>query len=85
MAPFTQKKWALGATNTTPAPDAIEFIRDQARQRPGEITLIALAPLSNIEALQRRDPIIAVCLSLDENDTQRLIIDTLAPQPSGIP
>lgn len=54
--PFTQKKWALGATDTAPAPDAIEFIRDQVRKRPGEITLIALAPLSNIEALQRRDP-----------------------------
>jgi len=34
MAPFTQKKWAFGATDTTPAPDAIEFIRDQARHRP---------------------------------------------------
>jgi inosine-uridine nucleoside N-ribohydrolase len=54
--PFTQSKWALGATDTSPAPDAIEFIRAQARKRPGEITLIALAPLSNIEALQRRDP-----------------------------
>ncbi|HEY0767776.1 MAG TPA: nucleoside hydrolase, partial [Steroidobacteraceae bacterium] len=54
--PFTQKKWALGATDTSPAPDAIEFIRQQARGHPGEITLIALAPLSNIEALQRRDP-----------------------------
>ncbi|MDB6091603.1 MAG: hypothetical protein JWN85_4387 [Gammaproteobacteria bacterium] len=54
--PFTQKKWALGATDTTPAPDAIEFIREQVRRRPGEITLIALAPLSNIEALQRTDP-----------------------------
>ncbi|MFL6601655.1 MAG: nucleoside hydrolase [Steroidobacteraceae bacterium] len=54
--PFTQKKWALGATDTTAAPDAIEFIRDQVRKRPGEITLLALAPLSNIEALQRRDP-----------------------------
>jgi inosine-uridine nucleoside N-ribohydrolase len=54
--PFTQKKWALGAVDTTPAPDAIEFIRDQVRKRPGEITLLALAPLSNIEALQRRDP-----------------------------
>src|SRR5216683_2906397 len=29
--PFTQRRWALGATDTTPAPDAIEFIRDQAR------------------------------------------------------
>ena len=54
--PFTQRKWAIGAADTTPAPDAIEFIREQARNRPGEITLIALAPLSNIEALQRRDP-----------------------------
>jgi inosine-uridine nucleoside N-ribohydrolase len=54
--PFTQKKWAMGAVDTAPAPDAIELIRDQVRKRPGEITLIALAPLSNIEALQRRDP-----------------------------
>jgi inosine-uridine nucleoside N-ribohydrolase len=54
--PFTQRKWALGATNTSPAPDAIEFIREQSHRRPGQITLVALAPLSNIEALQRRDP-----------------------------
>jgi inosine-uridine nucleoside N-ribohydrolase len=56
MVPFTQRKWALGATDTSAAPDAIEFIREQAQRRPGQITLIALAPLSNIEALQRRDP-----------------------------
>jgi inosine-uridine nucleoside N-ribohydrolase len=54
--PFTQRRWALGGTDTSPAPDAIEFIRAQARKRPGEITLLALAPLTNIEALQRRDP-----------------------------
>lgn len=54
--PFTQRKWAMGALDTSAAPDAIEFIRDQVRKRPGEITLLALAPLSNIEALQRRDP-----------------------------
>jgi len=53
--PFTQKNWAMRASDTTPAPDAIDFIRDQVRKRPGEITLIALAPLSNIEALERRD------------------------------
>jgi inosine-uridine nucleoside N-ribohydrolase len=46
----------MGAIDTAPAPDAIEFLRDQVRKRPGEITLIALAPLTNIEALQRRDP-----------------------------
>lgn len=54
--PFTQKKWASGATDTTPAPDAIAFIRDRVHEHPGEITLIALAPLSNIEALQQRAP-----------------------------
>jgi inosine-uridine nucleoside N-ribohydrolase len=54
--PFTQKRWASGATDTAPAPDAIGFIRDQVHKRPGEITLIALAPLSNVEALQQRAP-----------------------------
>jgi inosine-uridine nucleoside N-ribohydrolase len=54
--PFTQKKWASGALDTTAAPDAIPFIRDQVSQHPGQITLIALAPLSNIEALQQRAP-----------------------------
>ena len=54
--PFTQRHWAEGATDKTPAPDAVEFIRDQVSRRPGEITLIALAPLSNIEALQQRAP-----------------------------
>jgi inosine-uridine nucleoside N-ribohydrolase len=54
--PFTQKKWAEGATDRTPPPDAIEFIRDQVNRHPGQITLIALAPLSNIEALQKQAP-----------------------------
>jgi inosine-uridine nucleoside N-ribohydrolase len=55
-APFTQKQWALGAADTSPAPDAVEFLRAQLEQHPGEITLVALAPLSNIEALQHADP-----------------------------
>ena len=50
---FTQKQWALGATDTTPAPDAIEFIRAQVRKRPGAITLLALAPLSNVGRWRR--------------------------------
>ena len=55
-APFTQKKWASAAGDQSPAPDAVEFIRKQVSQRPGEITLIALAPLSNVEALHERAP-----------------------------
>jgi inosine-uridine nucleoside N-ribohydrolase len=54
--PFTQKQWAMGAADSRPAPNAIGFIRDQARARPGEITLIALAPLANVRALLERDP-----------------------------
>jgi inosine-uridine nucleoside N-ribohydrolase len=54
--PFTQKKWASAAVDQSPAPDAIEFIREQVNRRPGEITLVALAPLSNIEALQGQAP-----------------------------
>ena len=54
--PFTQRKWALGATDTSPAPDAIEFISKQAHKHPAGITLLALAPLSNIESLARRHP-----------------------------
>jgi inosine-uridine nucleoside N-ribohydrolase len=55
-ASFTQRKWAEGATDSRPAPDAIDFIREQVRAHPGQITLLALAPLTNIEALQQRDP-----------------------------
>jgi len=54
--PFTQKKWASGAHDQSPAPDAIEFMRKQVNQRAGEITLVALAPLSNIEALHAQAP-----------------------------
>ena len=54
--PFTQRTWALGASDTSPAPDAIEFISEQAHKHPAKITLVALAPLSNIEALARRHP-----------------------------
>ena len=54
--PFTQKQWALGGRAQGPAPDAIEFLRTVTLQRPGQITLVALAPLTNIEALHARDP-----------------------------
>jgi len=54
--PFTQKTWALGAVDTSPAPDAIDFIRAETAKRPGEITLVALAPMTNVQALLARDP-----------------------------
>jgi len=53
---FTQKRWALGATDVSPAPDAVDFIRAQTARRPGKITLIELAPMTNLQALIQRDP-----------------------------
>ena len=53
---FTQRRWAVGAADTSPAADAVEFLRTQAARRPGDITLLALAPLSNLAALEAREP-----------------------------
>ncbi len=56
-APFTQARW--GEQFAAPAkgwPNAIDFILDAARRNPGEVTLISLAPLSNVGALIRKDP-----------------------------
>jgi inosine-uridine nucleoside N-ribohydrolase len=54
--PFTQRRWAEGASDQSPAPDAIAFIAAQAAGRPGQITLVALAPLSNVQAVLARHP-----------------------------
>jgi purine nucleosidase len=54
---FTQARWAQG--QATPAggwPDAIPFLSAQIRRYPGQITLIAIAPFSNIGALIDKDP-----------------------------
>jgi len=37
-------------------PDAIEFILETIRKNPGEVTLISIAPLTNVGALLRKDP-----------------------------
>ncbi len=54
--PFSQMRWAQGALDKSPAPDAVSFIREQVMKRPGEITLLALAPMTNLEALIKADP-----------------------------
>jgi inosine-uridine nucleoside N-ribohydrolase len=53
---FTQADWAAAAPEPPPGVGAPAFIRDEVRKRPGQITLIALAPLSNIEDLLDHDP-----------------------------
>jgi len=52
---FSQKPWAEQGIARTYG-DAVAFLLDQIRQHPGEITLLALGPLTNIEAAIDRDP-----------------------------
>jgi inosine-uridine nucleoside N-ribohydrolase len=52
---FTQAEWAkAGAVNTHG--DAVDFLLDQIRKNPNEITLIAIGPLTNIGVAIDRDP-----------------------------
>ncbi|GGG85109.1 inosine-uridine preferring nucleoside hydrolase [Edaphobacter dinghuensis] len=54
---FTQRAYAEEqAEPSHPYPDAIATSLDLIRKSPGEITLIAIAPLSNIGAMIDRDP-----------------------------
>jgi purine nucleosidase len=52
---FTQSKWAEGTPDRT-YPDAIEFVLDTIRRDPGQVTLVAVAPLTNVGALIAKDP-----------------------------
>lgn len=54
--PFTQRAWAQAGADRSAAPDAADFIAAAASAHPGEVTLLALAPLVNVETLIRRDP-----------------------------
>jgi purine nucleosidase len=54
-SPFTQAAWArAGATRRYG--DAVQFLLNQIKAHPGEITLLALGPLTNIGAAIDRDP-----------------------------
>lgn len=55
--PFTQAAWAEAFPEPPKGwPNAIDFMLEEIRRNPGEITLISLAPLSNVGALIERDP-----------------------------
>jgi purine nucleosidase len=55
-AAFSQAPWARAGIEHRHG-DAVAFLLDQAQKHPGEITLIAIAPLTNIGAAIDRDPI----------------------------
>ena len=52
---FSQRQWAEGAPEKT-YPDAIAFMVDTIRKNPGQVTLISVAPFTNVGALIRKDP-----------------------------
>lgn len=54
--PFTQSQWAEREADKSSAPDAVAYIAEQAERRPGQITLVELAPMSNLQALTQRFP-----------------------------
>jgi inosine-uridine nucleoside N-ribohydrolase len=54
-AAFSQAAWA-GAGIARPHGDAVTFLLQQIKTHPGEVTLLALGPLTNIGAAIDRDP-----------------------------
>ena len=56
QTPFTQARWAQRGSLPPAAPPAVDFLLQQIRRHPGQVTLIALGPLTNIGAAITRDP-----------------------------
>jgi inosine-uridine nucleoside N-ribohydrolase len=47
---FSQARWAQAGPPSKPHPAAVDFLLEQIRQHPSEITLVAIGPLTNIGA-----------------------------------
>jgi inosine-uridine nucleoside N-ribohydrolase len=56
QANFSQARWAERQPDK-PHPPAVDFLLDQIKQHPGEITLIGIGPLTNVAAAMQRDPV----------------------------
>jgi inosine-uridine nucleoside N-ribohydrolase len=54
-AAFSQARWAEAGPASKTHPSAVDFLLEQIRQQPGEITLVTIAPLTNIGAAIDRD------------------------------
>lgn len=53
---FSQARWAQRGAVPANVPSSVDFLLQQIHKYPGQITLLALAPLSNIAAAIERDP-----------------------------
>ena len=54
---FTQRRYAEGGAFARAShPASVDFVLEQARKYPGQVTLVAIGPLANVGALIDRDP-----------------------------
>jgi purine nucleosidase len=54
---FSQAKWAEGGPALPgKLPNSVDFVLDLIKKNPGQITLIAIGPLTNLGAMIDRDP-----------------------------
>jgi purine nucleosidase len=53
---FTQARYAEGGPTNQNYPSAVDFLLEQIRLHPGEITLLAIGPETNLGAASNRDP-----------------------------
>ncbi|MGS0642898.1 nucleoside hydrolase [Xanthomonas oryzae] len=53
---FSQARWAARGQLPAALPDAATMILQQARQHPGEVTLLVLGPMTDAALAQQRDP-----------------------------
>jgi len=55
--PIDQTRWAQGFTSPQLRPErAVKFLKAQIERRPGEITLVAIGPLTNVAGLLKGYP-----------------------------
>jgi inosine-uridine nucleoside N-ribohydrolase len=56
-APFTHRRWAQGGPQLDgDEPDAVDFLLRQIAANPGQVTLLAIGPLTNLAEALARDP-----------------------------
>jgi purine nucleosidase len=53
--PFSQARWAEGGPQAKSHPGAVDFLLAQITRHPGEISLVAIGPLTNVGAAIDRD------------------------------
>ena len=57
VAPLEQARWAQDFTSSQMRQQkAVDFLRGEIEKRPGEITLVAIGPLTNLAALLKQFP-----------------------------